>query len=74
MVSIHDFEDNDAYPWNWEFLRENAKNCDFLVLLARLSNHNIPHIYRNLAVLLTCMMYYMRLCNVEYNQGYRSYF
>ena len=36
----------------------------FLVLLAILSNHRIHHIYLNVAVLLTCMMYYMRLQNV----------
>ena len=28
----------------------------------------------HLAVLLTCMMYYKRLRNVEYYQGYHSYF
>ena len=35
-----------------------------LVLLAILSNHKIHHIYLNLAVLLTCMMYYEGLDGV----------
>ena len=46
--------------------RKYQKLGIFLVLLAILSNHKIHHI----AVVLTynhhCMMYYMRLCNVEY--------
>ena len=53
--------------------RERLK-LRFLVLLAILSNHKIHHIYLNLAVLLTCMMYYMGLRNVEYYQSYHSYF
>ena len=36
-----------------------------------LSNHKMRHFYLNLAELLTynhhCMMYYMKLCNVEYS-------
>ena len=43
--------------------------------LVILLNHNIHHIYLNLAVLLTynqnCMMYYMRLCNAEHSQNSR---
>ena len=38
------FWDDDPYPWHWEFKRENAKNWDFLVLLALLSNHKIHQI------------------------------
>ena len=50
---------------------ENPQYWEILGFLAILSNHKIHHIYLNLAVLLTyyhhCMLYYMRLCKVEYS-------
>ena len=51
-----------------------------LVVLAILTNYEIHHtcIYLYLALLVTynnlCMMHYMRLCNVEYSQGFQSYY
>ena len=50
------------------------------LVLAKLTNYEIHHtcIYLYLAVLVTynhhCMMYYIRLCNVEYSQGSHSYY
>ena len=61
-------------PGIGNFSAKTPKIAIFLVLLDILSNHKIHHIYLILAVLLTCMMYYMRLRNVEYYQGYHSYF
>ena len=69
MVYIHDFGTMTHTHGIGNFSAKTIK-LRFLVLLAILSNHKIHHIYLNLAVLLTCMMYYMRLCNVEYYQGY----
>ena len=72
MVHIHDFGTMTHTPGIGNFNAKTPKIAIFLVLLAILSNHKIHHIYLNLAV--TCMMYYMRLRNVEYYQGYHSYF
>ena len=73
MVYTHDFGAMTHTPGIGNLARKRLK-LRFLVLLAILSNHKIHHIYLNLAVLLTCMMYYMRLRDVEYYQGYHSYF
>ena len=76
MVYIHDFGTMTHCPEIENFSSKTPKIAIFLVLLhvALFSNHKIHHIYLNLAVLLTCMMYYMRLRNIEYYQGYHSYF
>ena len=73
MVHIHDFGTMTHTP-GIGYLSAKRLKLRFLALLAILSNHKIHHIYLNLAVLLACMMYYMRLRNVEYYQGYDSYF
>ena len=50
-----------------------------LVVLAKLTNYEIHNtcIYLYLTILVAynhhCMMYYIRLCNVEYSQGSHSY-
>ena len=76
MVYIHDFGTMTHCPEIGNLRSKTPKIAIFLVLLhvAILSNHKIHHIYLNLAVMLTCMMYYMRLHNIEYYQGYHSYF
>ena len=74
MVYIHDFGTMTHTPGIGNLSAKTPKISIFLALLALFSNHKIHHIYLNLAVLLTCMIYYMRLRNVEYYQGYHSYF
>ena len=74
MVYIHDFGTMTQTPGIMGILARKRQKLRFLVLLAILSNHKIHHMYLNLAELLTCMMYYMRLRNVEYYQGYNSNF
>ena len=74
MVYIRDFGTMTHTPGIGNFSAKTPKTAIFLVLLAILSNHKLHHIYLNLDVLLTCMMYYMRLRNFEYYQGYHSYF
>ena len=74
MVYIHDFGTMTHTPGIGNFSAKTSKIAIFLALLAIVSNHKIHHIYLNLVVLLTCMVYYMRLRNVEYYQGYHSYF
>ena len=64
------FRDSDPYPWAF------LVNCGFN-FIDKSWNTSI-YLYIHLAVLLTynhhCMMYYMRLCNVEYSQGSHSYY
>ena len=68
MVYIHHFGTMTHTPGIWNFSAKTPKIANFLVLLAILSNHKTHHISSELAVLLTRMMYYMRLRNVEYYQ------